>query len=164
MAGARQWLTVSEAAKVAGQLAGRPCSPRQVRHLLVGGGLGTHSGQRTRGQTRLYGSLDVAFVRLALRLQAEGVSPWVVRVVLTYLRNDLIRAWRSSAAVALAIRGLQGTLEPALRSRPASTSAWIPLGEIAKGIDAEIQRIRDTRETVWMWRKVSVNAIPRASV
>ena len=164
MAGSRQWLTVSEAAKVAGQLAGRPCSPRQVRHLLVGGGLGTDTGHRTRGQTRLYGSLDVTFVRLALRLQAEGVSPWVVRVVLTYLRNDLIRAWKSSAAVALAIRGLQGTLEPALRSRPASTSAWIPLREIAKGVDAEIQRIREARETVWMWRKVSVNAVPRASV
>jgi len=164
MAGSRQWLTVSEAAKVAGHLAGRPCSPRQVRHLLVGGGLGTDTGQRRRGQTRLYGSLDVTFVRLALRLQAEGVSPWVVRVVLTYLRNDLVRAWRSSAAVALAIRGLQGTLEPALRSRPASTSAWIPLREIAKGVDAEIQRIREARETVWMWRKVSVNAVPRASV
>jgi hypothetical protein len=117
-----------------------------------------------RGETRLYGSLDVAFVRLALRLQAEGVSPWVTRVVLTYLRNDLIRAWRSSAAVALAVRGLQGTIEPALRSRPASPSAWVPLREIAKGIDAEIQRTRDARETVWMWRKVSVNAVPRASV
>jgi hypothetical protein len=83
---------------------------------------------------------------------------------LTYLRNDLIRALRSGAAVALAIRGLQGTLEPALRSRPASTTAWVPLREIAKGVDVEIQRVRDARETVWMWRKVSVNAVPRASV
>jgi hypothetical protein len=164
MAGARQCLTVSEAAKVAAQLAGRPCSPRQVRHLLVGGALGTDTAQRTRGQTRLYGSLDVAFVRLALRLNAEGVSPWVARVVLTYLRNDLIRAWKSSAAVALAIRGLQGTIEPALRARPSSLSAWVPLREIAKGVEAEIQRVREGRETVWMWRKVSVNAVPRASL
>jgi hypothetical protein len=117
-----------------------------------------------RGQTRLYGTLDVAFVRLALRLQAEGVSPWVARVVLTYLRNDLVRAWKSGAAVALAIRGLKGTLEPALRSRPASISAWVPLREVARGIDTEIQRTRDARETVWMWRKVSVNAVPRAAL
>jgi hypothetical protein len=164
MAGSRQWLTVSEAARVAGQLAGRPCSPRQVRHLLVGGGLGTDTGRRTRGQTRLYGSLDVAFVRLALRLQAEGVSPWVVRVVLTYLRNDLVRAWKSSAAVALAIHGLKGTIEPALRSRPPSASAWVPLREISKGVEAEIQRTCDARQTVWMWRKIPVNAVPRASL
>jgi hypothetical protein len=163
MVGSRQWLTVSEVAKVAGQLAGQPCSPRQVRHLLVRGGLGTDTGRRMHGQTRLYGTLDVAFVRLALRLQVEGVSPWVVRVVLTYLRNDLVRAWKSSAAVALAIRGLKGTLEPALRSRPASLSAWVPLREIGRGIDSEIQSTRDAHETVWMWRKVSVNAVPRAA-
>jgi DNA-binding transcriptional MerR regulator len=163
MVGSRQWLTVSEVAKVAGQLAGQPCSPRQVRHLLVRGGLGTDTRRRMHGQTRLYGTLDVAFVRLALRLQAEGVSPWVVRVVLTYLRNDLVMAWKSSAAVALAIQGLKGTLEPALRSRPAALSAWVPLREIGRGIDTEIQRTRDAHETVWMWRKVSVNAVPRAA-
>lgn len=164
MAGARQSLTVSEAARIAGQLAGQPCSPRQVRHLLVRGGLGTDTSRRTRGQTRLYNALDVALIRLALRLQAQGVSPWVVRVVLTYLRNDLVRAWKSSAAVALAINGLKGTLEPALKSPPASASAWVPLREIAKGIDAEIQRTRDARETVWMWRNVSVHAVPRANL
>jgi hypothetical protein len=161
MAGTRQWLTVSEAATVASHLAGRPCSPRQVRHLLVRGGLGTDTGKRTRGETRLYGSLDVALVRLALRLQADGVSPWVVRVVLTYLRNDLVRAWKSSAAVALAINGLKGTLEPALKPRPASAAAWVPLRDIFKGIDVEIQRTC-ARDTVWMWRKVSVHAVPRA--
>ncbi len=163
MTGTRRWLTVSEAAAVASRLAGQPCSPRQVRHLLVRGGLGTDTGKRTRGETRLYGMLDVAFVRLALRLQAQGVSPWVVRVVLTYLRNDLIRAWKSSAAVALAINGLKGTLEPALKPRPASAAAWIPLRDISKGIDAEIQRACDASDTVWMWRKVSVHAVPRAS-
>ena len=161
MAGSHQWLTVSEAARIASHLSGRPCSPRQVRHLLVGGGLGTDPGRRTRGQTRLYGWLDVAFVRLALQLEAEGVSPWVARVVLTYLRNDLIRAWKAGAAVALAINGLRGTIEPALRSRPVSATAWVPLREIYRGIDAEIQRSCDARETVWMWRRVAVNAVPR---
>lgn len=161
MAGTRQWLTVSEAATVASRLAGQPCSPRQVRHLLVRGGLGTDTARRIQGETRLYGLLDVALVRLALRLQADGVSPWVVRVVLTYLRNDLIRAWKSSAAVALAINGLKGTLEPALKPRPASATAWVPLRDISKGIDVEIQRAC-TRDTVWMWRKVSVHAVPRA--
>jgi len=164
MAGARRWLTVSEAATIASRLAGHPCSPRQVRHLLVRGGLGTDTRKRTRGETRLYGMLDVALVRLALRLQADGVSPWVVRVVLTYCRNDLIRAWKSSAALALAINGLKGTLEPALKPRPAAAAAWVPLRDIATGIEAEIRRVGDARETVWMWRDVSVQAVPRAVV
>ena len=99
----------------------------------------------------------------ALRLQVQGVSPWVVRVVLTYLRNDLVRAWKSSAAVALAINGLKGTLEPAFKPRPASAAAWVPLRDISKGIDAEIQRTCGASHTVWMWRKVSAHAVPRAS-
>lgn len=159
MAGPRQLLTVSETARLASHLTGHPCSPRQVRHLLIDGGLGTDAGRRTRGETRLYGALDVAFVRLALRLQADGVSPWVGRVVLTYLRNDLIRAWKASAQVALAIHGLKGTLEPALKPRPAMATAWVPLRDISRGIDAEIQRACAGRDTVWMWRKVSVHAV-----
>ena len=162
MAASRQWLTLSEVAKVASHLAGHPCSPRQVHHLLVRGGLGSDPGRRTRGQTRLYGTIDIAFVRLALRLQSDGVSPWVVRVVLTYLRSDLIRAWKSSAALALAIDGLKGTLEPSLRPRPAFATAWVPLREVYRGIDAEIQRTGGALETVWMWRRVSVQAIPRS--
>jgi hypothetical protein len=132
--------------------------------LLVTGGLGTDARRRTHGQTRLYGILDVAFVRLALRLEQEGVSPWVVRVVLTYLRNDLVRAWKASAAVALAIDGLKGSLEPALKSRPASATTWVPLREIWRGVETEIERACDARETVWMWRRVSVHAVPRAGV
>jgi hypothetical protein len=163
-AASRQWLTVGEVARVASHLTGRSCSTRQVRHLLVTGGLGTDAKRRTHGQTRLYGSLDVAFVRLALRLERDGVSPWVARVVLTYLRNDLIRAWKASAPVALAIDGLKGSLEPALKSRPASAAVWVPLRDVWRGIDTEIERACDARDTVWMWRKVSVHAVPRAAV
>lgn len=130
--------------------------------MLVTDRLGTDTARRTHGQTRLYGILDVAFVRLALRLERDGVSPWVARVVLTYLRNDLIRAWKSAAALALAIDGLKGSLEPALRSRPASATVWVPLRDIWRGIEAEIQRACRARDTVWMWRRVSVHAVPRA--
>jgi hypothetical protein len=135
-----------------------------VRYLLIDGSLGTDVSRRTRGQTRLYSALDVAFVRLALRLHEQGVSPWVVRVVLTYQRNDLLRAWKASAPVALAIQGLKGSLEPSLKKRPAWATAWVPLREMAGGLDAEIQQVCHARETVWMWRKVSAHAVPRASL
>ena len=168
MAATRQWLTVSEVAGVVSHLTGVPCSPRQVRHLLVTGGLGSETGRRPHGQTRLYGPLDVAFVRLAARLGQEGISPWVGRVVLTYLRNDLIRAWRSGASLALVISGVKGSLEPVLASglasRRAAETTRVPLREIWRGIEADIQRVSAAQETVWMWRRVSVHAVPRTTM
>ena len=152
-------LTVSELAHLAAHLEGRRCSPRQVRYLLLDGRLGTDVQPRTRGQTRLFGVIDVALVRLALRLAKEGLSPAAARVVLTYLRTDLIRAWQAGGPVALAVRGIQGSLEPALKSRPAWAIAWVPLREIWHGLDRQVQHARESRETVWMWRNVSVRAV-----
>lgn len=156
-------LTASEVASVCARLTSRPCSPRQVHYLLVGGGLGTDARRRRHGQTRVYGILDVAFVRLAFRLQAEGVSPMVARVTLTYLRNDLIRAWKAGAALALSIIGVHGALQPVLKTRPAAAVAYVPLLEIWRGLEAELHRVASARGEVWMWRHVPVNAVPRAS-
>ena len=157
-------LTALEVASVCARLTGRRCSPRQVHYLLVAGGLGTDTRRRGNGQTRLYGMLDVAFVRLALRLQAEGVSPMVARVTLTYLRNDLIRAWKAGAAVALTITGLHGSLQPVLKARPPSgLVAYVPLLEIWRGLETELQRVCAARAHVWMWRHVPVDAVPRAT-
>lgn len=156
-------LTASEVASVCARLTGRRCSPRQVQYLLVGGGLGTDARRRAHGQTRLYGVLDVAFVRLALRLQAEGVSPMVARVTMTYLRNDMVRAWKAGAALALAITGVHGSLQPVLKARPEGAVAYVPLLEIWRGLGAELQRVCADRAHVWMWRHVPVDAIPRAT-
>lgn len=164
MAVTPNFLTAAEVAAVAGRLAGRRCSPRQVRYLLVDGGVGTDTRRRAHGQTRLYGVVDVAFVRLALRLHGEGVSRVVTRVVLTYLRNDLVRAWKAGGAVALAIVGLHGSLQPALKTRPPGVAAFVPLREIWHGLEHEVHRAAASRRTVWMWRAVAVDAVPRATV
>ena len=156
-------LTALEVASVCARLTGRRCTPRQVHYLLVAGGLGTDVRRRFNGQTRLYGILDVALVRLALRLQAEGVSPMVARVTLTYLRNDLTRAWKSGAALALAIAGVHGSVQPALKARPAGAIAYVPLLEIWRGLEAELQKVCAARAHVWMWRPVPVDAVPRAT-
>jgi hypothetical protein len=157
-------LTAAEVASVCARLTGRRCSTRQVHYLLVTGRLGTDAGRRAHGQTRVYGVLDVAFVRLALRLQAEGVSPMVTRVTLTYLRNDLIRAWKAGASLALTITGVHGSLQPALKPRPAGAIACVPLLEIWRGLETEIHKVAAGRGDVWMWRPVPVNAVPRATV
>jgi hypothetical protein len=152
-------LTVAEVAALAGRLEGRACSPRQVRYLLVTGRLGNDVQRRTQGQTRLYNVVDLAFVRLALRLSREGVSAVVARVVLTYLRSDLVRAWKAGAPLAVAIQGVQGSIEPALKTRPTWVRAWVPLREIWSGLDKQVEETCSARATVWMWRKVAVHAV-----
>jgi hypothetical protein len=156
-------LTVGEVAALCARLTGEACTPRQVRYLLVGCRLGTEPERRRNGQTRLHGAVDVALVRLALRLHAEGVSPWVARVVLTYLRNDVIRAWRAGSAVTLAVTGIQGSLDPSLKPKPAGAVACVSLREMWHGLETELQRVCAARSAVWMWRDVPVHAVPRAT-
>ena len=154
-------LTLSEVAALASRLSGLPCSDRRVRYLLITGGLGTDVQQRNHGRTRVFGTLDVALVRLALALQAEGISPALTRVVVTYLRNDLVRAWKSAAGLALALRGVHATLEPAVKTRPSSCAAWIPLRGIWHGLESEVRGVSESRQEVWMYRRVKIHEVPR---
>jgi hypothetical protein len=157
-------LTAVEAARLVSRLSGRKCSARRLRHLLVQGGLGTELQPRRHGQTRLFGALDLAIVRLALELERQGISAWVGRVVLTYLRDDIVRAFKSAAPVALAVNGLRGRLDPALRSRPSAAVAWVPLREVWKGLEDEIGGVREAKPTVWMWSEVPLHAVKRSTV
>ena len=154
-------LTASEVAELTSRLTGRPCSPRQVRYLLVSGRLGTDAHVRNRGQTRLFNQIDVALMRLALAIVREGGTAPIARVVLTYLRTDLIRALKAGASLALAVRGVQGSLEPALKARPSWAVVWVPLRDIWHGLDKEVRQVCQTRSTVWMWREVPVHAVHR---
>jgi len=156
-------LTAVEAAKLLSRLTGERFTPRRVRHLLVEGGLGTELQARRRGQTRLFGALDLGILRVAIELERQGISAWVARVVLTYLRDDIIRAFKSSAPVALAVTGVRGRIEPALRAKPASAIAWVPLREVSKGLDTEISGVREAKPTVWMWSEVPLHAVKRST-
>lgn len=157
-------MTAVEAARAVSRLTGRKCTARRVRHLLVQSQLGTELQRRQHGQTRLFGVLDLAIMRLAIELERQGVSSWVTRVVLTYLRNDIVMAFKSAAPVALAISGLRGSVLPALKAKPPGTVAWVPLREVWKGIEAEIGQVRTARPTVWMYRDVPLAAIKRSTV
>jgi len=162
MAGAKL-LTATELAKLASKAAGRKCTARRVRHLLVQGGLGTELQPRRQGQTRLFGALDLAIIRLALELERQGISAQVIRVVLTYLRDDIVRAYKSSAPLALAVIGVKGRLEPAIRNRPSAVAAWVPLREAWKSLDREIEQVREAKPSVWMWSEVPCHAVKRST-
>jgi len=155
-------LTVREVATLASRLSSHPCSERQVRYLLVTSGLGTEAARRARGQTRLFGVVDLALVCLARRLHAEGVSPMVIRTVLTYRRDDVIRAWRAGARVALVVDGVQGWVQPMLKPTPKGAAA-VALPEIWRGLDGEVERVSRGRPRVWMWRDVPVHEVPRST-
>ncbi|MGE3579741.1 MAG: hypothetical protein AB7I25_14905, partial [Vicinamibacterales bacterium] len=90
-------ITLKEMTALLAAVSGRPVSDRQVRYLLIAGGVGGDTALRAHGRTRLYGSVDVALARAAVALRAEGVSPQLTRVVMTYLRDDLVRAWKAAA-------------------------------------------------------------------
>ena len=156
-------LTAIEAAQVLSKLSGRNCSPPRVRRLLVKARLGTELQPRQKGQTRLFGSLDLAIVRIALELERQGISAWVSKVVLTYLRDDIVRAFKSAAPVALAVAGLRGSLEPSLKPRPSTAIAWVPLREVWKGLEPEMESIRAAKPTVWMWTEVQCHAVKRST-
>ena len=156
-------LTIGEVASLASRLTGRRCTGRQVRYLLVTHGLGTESAARPRGQTRLFGVLDVALVCLARRLRAAGLSPIVIRTVLTYRRDDIIRAWRAGSRVAIVVDGLQGTLQPLLKTAPTGAVA-VSLPDVWRGLDAEVDRVSRSRPNLWMYRKVPAHAVPRSTV
>jgi hypothetical protein len=146
-------LTASEAAVLATALTGQPCTARQVRYLLVQGRLGTDVSPGRRGETRVFGVLDVALLRLALALRAQGVSATVARGVLTYLRDDLIRAWRAAQSMAVAVTGLKGSLEPVPRGRPKWAVAWVPLRELWRDLEVQIHKIREAQPDLWMWKE-----------
>lgn len=156
-------LTAVEIAKVASKISGCAFSARRVRSLLVDNALGTELQPRQQGQTRLFGVLDLAIVRLAIELERQGISAWVARVVLTYLRDDVVRAFKSSAPVSLVVNGVRGRLEPALRAKPSNAVAYVPLRELWKGLDAEIATVRTAKPTVWMWTEVPCHAVKRST-
>jgi hypothetical protein len=158
-----QLVTAREAAHVLSKLSGRTCSPARVRRLLVKARLGTELQARQKGQTRLFGAFDLVIVRVALELERQGISAWVSKVVLTYLRDDLVRAFKSAAPVALAVTGLRGSLEPSLKARPSSAIAWVPLREAWKGLEPEIETVRGAKPTIWMWTEVPCHAVKRST-
>jgi hypothetical protein len=160
---ASKLLTAVEAAHVLSKLSGRHCSPHRVRRLLVNAKLGTELQARQRGQTRLFGAVDLAIVRVAIELGRQGISAWVIKVVLTYLRDDIVRAFKSAAPVALALNGIRGSVEPALKARPSFAVAWVPLRDIWKGLEQEIEGVRGAKPTVWMWTEVPCHAVKRST-
>ena len=144
-------LTAPEVAALVSRLEGEPCSVRRVRYLLVG--LPATDGAPPRGEVRLYGPVDVALMRLAMRLEAQNISAWVAQVVLAYGVEAIRAAFRSGEDVALVVRGVIGSIErakPELDTSP--VAARIPLRSVFAGLESAIRRERRARPHIWRWK------------
>ena len=148
-------LTVSEVARVLARLEHRKVSIGQVRSVLV---LDTHGralAPRQHGQTRLYSSIDVALVRLVLRLRAEGVSPTIARVLVAGLRDTLAKHWTHNDPMAFAVIGLRGFVMYATAARPALAVAWVPLRSVWADVAEAAMVVREREPEVWQWKRQS---------
>jgi hypothetical protein len=148
-------LTAPEVADVVSQLEREPCSVRQVRYLLSA--LRRTDPEPQRGHARLYDLDDVALMRLAVRLQTQGISAWVTRVVLAYGADEIRAAWSLGAPVALVVRGVTGFLEP-VKPEPhtPAASARVPLRAVWSGVKPAMRSPRRTRP-LWRGRPVPVS-------
>lgn len=152
-------LTAPEVATVVTALDGTACTARRVRYLLE---RPTAAAGLVRGQTRLYGLAEVALMRLALRLEAQGVSGWVARVVVAYCGDAIRAAWQSGAAVALVVRGVTGTLVP-IRDAGRPAAAVVPLPAVWQGLAQAVRAERRRHPDVWRWRYVNAAALTAGS-
>lgn len=142
-------LTAPEVAGVVEQLESKECcTVRQVRYLLSG--FSRTDAKPPHSHARLYGPVDVALARLAVRLHAQGVSAWVSRVALAYCEEDLRAVWRTNAAMALVVRGVTATVEPVIAADTSTpVAARVPLRTVWFGVE---RAMRSTRRVRPLWR------------
>jgi len=134
-----------------------------------------HSSDTARAEAKPLGTANMAAVdaakvvsklgapRCTPRRVRQGISAWVARVVLTCLRDDIVRAFKSAAAQSLSVNGIRGRLEPTLRSRPAAAVGWVSLCDVWKELEGEIGLRRDAKPTVWMWAEVPCHAVKHST-
>jgi hypothetical protein len=155
-------LTAPEVAAVVSRLEDQACSVRRVRYLLSG--LPATDPTAARGEVRLYGPADVALMRLAVRLEARGVSAWVAQEVLAYRADEIRAAWRAGAPAALQVRGVTGSIEMATRDTDTPPGVVrVPLRPVFVGIASAIRRERRARPTIWRWRARATAALAQDS-
>jgi DNA-binding transcriptional MerR regulator len=99
-----------------------------------------------QGSTRLYGVRDVALLRLVLRLRERGHVPlWNVKPIIGYLGDELARGLRPGSRKVLVIDGWKARIVSAGEAASDSGDYQVPLGELMRGVAAEIRKMRRGR-------------------
>jgi hypothetical protein len=161
--GGASGVTVGEAIGLLRRLEPRAAADLTERKLrYISAMLGLTSGRQ--GATAMLNRLDLAVIRLLIRLEAEGLSQPIARFVTVCLAPEirtLLSAWKPVSAV-VAVQRLD--VYPKLR-RPILTSAadaerlgiygvTVPVRDLMAGLTEGIARVRTAQPTVWQWKQV----------
>lgn len=144
-------VTLNEAARILSKLEHRRVTPAQIRAILVRGTTGRALEPRRIGQTRVYSAVDLAMVRLNLRLRAQGVSPLVARVIVANLSSEMIEHLIHGDPMALNIIGMRG-IPAHPNSKELAGVAWVDLRDVWRGVEREIEATRRAQPDVWCWK------------
>src|SRR5579859_979896 len=151
-------VTATELATLVSDLGSVKCEPWHVRRYLLDL---KPPANGAFGRTRLYTADDLCLVRLAVRLEREGLSAWVVRAVLANHAGEIVRAWRSGTASVLAVHGVRGKLIAETDSTRVPTGTTVvPLQPIRRDVSTAIARIRRHNPTIQLFnRRLSVRDV-----
>jgi hypothetical protein len=142
-------LTAPEVARVISRLEPRsPMTEYQVRYLASQRCVRPSAHEPTAsGDSALYAPVDVALIRLILRLVGEGAPYWMARAAVAQCAPELRAVLATSRAGVCVVNGPVGSVNP--NERPTSAVAWqVPLAEVRRGLHAAILGER-RRQPLW---------------
>jgi hypothetical protein len=117
-----------------------------------------------RGDSRVYGSTDVALLRLYVKLMHQGASRWVVKACLLGREAELRTAIASRLDAVLVLQGARAALVSAQRV-PANASFAVPVRTVRAGVLEAAKCLRRDHRDIWTsWHRVDAREVERAAI
>ena len=109
------------------------------------------SGVKGLGGSRLYGVVDIAMLRVWLRLSA--LMPTAARFTFAYLGDGIRLALARRRDLVLVVRGKRAELMTPREAASVEAVVSIPLLDVLKGVQEAIGGVRTHRPELWAGRE-----------
>lgn len=109
------------------------------------------SGERGVGGSRLYGAVDLALLRLWLRLASE-VGPVAARFTLAYIGRSVRTAIERRRPLVLVVQGKRAGLLAARDASRITAVAKVPVLTLLEGVEDAIRAVREESPELWAGR------------
>lgn len=114
----------------------------------------------TSGDSALYTPVDVALIRLILRLVSEGAPYWMARAAVAQCAGTLRGTLMSVRSGVFVVNGPVGVVNP--DEQPTSAVAWaVQLADVRRGL---VAAIRDERKRQPLWARWGARRADDAAV
>ncbi len=143
-------LTAPEVARVVSRLEPRMrITDYQVRYLATLRCVTPSAHEpTTSGDSALYTPVDVALIRLILRLVAEGAPYWMARAAVAQCAGRLRVQLASGHATTFVVDGPVGSLDGDTSAHARAMTWAVPLSDVRRGLMAALRGERQ-RQPVW---------------